>query len=187
MSLPEVVLSAVETIRHLDPGSLAELRRMNATTGAAAFWRLATRYPSYIGSLRRQREWIDIIRIFAVLTPSGDPGERPRLHDPKRELGMALCDGGDPEWPGTDPQPRPMYSERRLCQLMATRGQQRGVMLTRAVRMLARSRAPDCGIRVVDVALAILKPQDGRLLAEPYYRRLDIAESKAMASQKGTT
>ena len=72
-------------------------------------------------------------------------------------------------------------------QLMATRGFQRAVLLRRAAQMLARSRIPTSGVNVVDIALVLLQPENGRLLAEPYYRRLDRAEQNAKKSAEGVT
>ena len=70
---------------------------------------------------------------------------------------------------------------------MAARGTQRGVLLTRAARALARSREPNSGVDVVHIALVLLDPGNGRRLAEPYYRRLDWVERTALKSEEGTT
>ena len=172
--------AAAAMLQHLAPGPLAELRRMQRGAGAPGFWRLAAQHPSTIGS--RVDDWIAIIRILAILTPKGDPSSRPHLHDDKRRLGAVLCDGGDPGWSGTNP----VFSERRLAQLMAARGLQRAVLLERAARAIARSRAAGSGIDVADIALLLLWPDDGRRLAEPYYRRLDHAERAAEKAKEGT-
>ena len=185
--LEAVVSDTLDTVRRLEPGPLAELRRMNSNLGASAFWRLAARHPNSIGRLGSRQKWIDIIRIFAILTPKGDPEQRPVLHDRRRRLGMVLCDGGDPKWPGPDTQPRPAFSERRMLQFLASRGDQRGVMLTRAAGMLARTRTRSSGVNAMDIALAILKPEENRFIADRYYRRLDSAEFKARKSEKGDT
>lgn len=181
-------IAAAETIRHLDPGALAALRRMKAESAAPAFWRLAAQHRGTIGrqDLVEQWKWTAILRILAILTPRGEPDKRPPLHNPSRSLGAVLCDGGDPGWPG-DERPRPVFSERRLAQLMAARGTQRAVLLTRAARALARSMQPGSGVNVPDIALALLFPDDGRRLAEPYYRRLDRAEQEAARKSKGET
>ena len=186
-TLESVVLDTLDALRRLEPGSLAELRRMHSNLGASAFWRLAARHPNSIGRLRSRQKWIDIIRIFGILTPKGNPEQRPVLHDRRRKLGTVLCDGGDPKWPGPSTQPSPAFSERRLLQLLASRGDQRGVMLTRAARMLARSRIRSSGINAIDITLAVLKPEESRWIAESYYRRLDSAEFKASKPQKGNT
>ena len=172
--------AAAATMQHLGPGPLAELRRMEKGAGAPGFWRLAAQHPNTIG--RRADDWMDIIRILAILITKGDQSCA-RLHDSKRRLGAVLCDGGDPGWSG----PNPVFSERRLAQLMAARGPQRAVLLERAARMLARSREPGSGIDVVDIALVLLSPDVGRRLAEPYYRRLDHAERAAEKTKEGTS
>ena len=184
----QAVLAAAEMVRHLDPGQLAELRRMNGETGAPAFWRLAARYPSTIGQESKQKQWIALIRIVPILTPKDDPATRVHLHDPNRRLGAVLCDGGDRSWPPNDGgKPRPVFSEHRLAQLMAARGTQRGVLLTRAARTLARSRTEESGINILDIACTLLAPDNGRHLAEPYYRRLDRAERAVDKPEEGIT
>jgi CRISPR system Cascade subunit CasB len=168
-------VGAANALRLLDPGPLAELRRMEAETAAPAFWRLAARYPDSIGA--RPAEWLEIIRILAILTPKGLAEGRPALHDANRALGAALCDGGDPGWSGD----RPALSERRLAQLLAARGPARVVALTRAARALARSRPPQAGLDVRGIAWAILHPTGTARIAEQYYRRLDRSTAAAVA------
>ena len=196
MSPPETpataAIHAAAMLQHLGPGDLAALRRMDPETGAPAFWRLAASHPDTIGRRDKQEEWIQIIRIFAILTPKGehrpasggDPGLPEDLHDPRRRLGAVFCDGGDPSWPGEGETARPILSESRLAKLMAARGQQRAVLLKHAAQMIVRSRQ-DIGVNVADIALVLLWPADGRRLAEPYYRRLDRAEQAARESEKG--
>ena len=199
MSPPETptvaAIDAAAMLQHLGPGPLAELRRMDPETGAPAFWRLAARHPDTIGQRGRQEQWMEIIRILAILTPKG---ERRRsvpaaggnsevhepLHDPRRRFGAVLCDGGDPSWPGEGGTPRPVLSELRLAKLMAARGPQRAVLLKHAAQMILRSRQ-DIGVSVSDIALVLLRPADGRRLAEPYYLRLDRAEQAVRESEKG--
>ena len=114
-----------------------------------------------------------ILRIIAILTPTGSPDDRPKLHDQRQRLGKVLCDGGDPAWDGR----KPALSEQRLAQLLSARGKQRAVLLTRAARAIARSRAPNSGVNVVDIAVALLRPGDSeRRIAKPYYDRLDAAQ-----------
>lgn len=164
-------VGAAHALRLLDPGPLADLRRMEAGIAAPAFWRLAARHPDSIGA--RTAEWVDIIRILAILTPKGAPENRPDLHDASRALGAVLCDGGDPDWSGD----RPVMSERRLAQLLAARGAARVVALTRAARVLARSRPPQAGLDVRGIAWAILHPTGTARIAEQYYRRLDHSQA----------
>lgn len=182
----EAACAAAEAIRILDPGALAALRRPAAESAAPAFWRLAARHPDTIGRQDLAEQWTAILRILAILTPRGDPGKRPRLHNPKRPLGAVLCDGGNPGWPGGE-RPQPAFSERRLTQLMAARERQRIVLLERAARALARSMQPGSGLHVPDIALALLRPDDGRRLAEAYYRRLDRAEQETARKSEGET
>ena len=187
-TVEETVRAAAKLLQGLDPGSLAELRRMSASGGGApAYWRLAARYPE---TMRRRHEtWMAIIRTLAILTPKGEPENRPPLHNPNRRLGDVLCDGGDPDWPGQDAA-RPVISERRLAQLMSARAQQRPVLLERMVRALARTRRPGTGINVVDIAWWLLSndPADAaRRLAERYYARLDRAEHNQSSTEQGAT
>ena len=174
-------VAAATWMQRLDPGPLAELRRMDAGTGAPAFWRLLAWHPDTLG--RRLETWMEIIRILALLMPKGDPEGRPWLHKRGRRLGTVLCDGGDPQWSG----PEPAFSERRLAQLLATRGPQRIIAVQRAARMLAPRLTAGSGIDTADIALAVLDPDNARRLAEPYYRRLDRAAQSAVDadSKKG--
>lgn len=165
-------IAVAQCTQQLAPGPLAELRRMSAS-GAPAFWRLAAQHPKTIAGAK-QADWMNVVRMIAILTPKGDPPKRRPLHDRNRRLGAVLCDGGDPDpaW-----QPPAKFSERRLTQLVAARGAQRAALLERAVRALARTRLPDSGVSVTDLARAVLVGQDhAALLAAPYYRRLDRAE-----------
>lgn len=175
-SLPQVVVQVAEFIQHLEPGPLAELRRLDAAQPTPAFWRLAARHPDSVGVPSRQVSWMSIVRIIATLMPKGDPAQRPRLHDPRRRLGEVLCDGGDPAWPRDNSDARPVYSEARFSRLLAARGRHREILMERAARTIAKGRQPDSGVNLVDVAYALLRPTDGRRLAESYYHRLDRAE-----------
>ena len=173
-------LRAAAAIQCLLPGDLAGLRRMRDPAGAPAFWRLAARSPANIGRPDKQEEWMAIVRILATLTPKGEPEKRTRLHNSKRKLGAVLCDGGDPDpsWTG-----RPVFGERRLIQLMSARGKQRAKLLERAARFLE----PGARLNVPDIAYALLNPNKARLLAEPYYRRLDRAERAAKRTEEGAS
>ena len=123
-----------------------------------------------------------ILRIIAILTPTGSPDDRtkPKLHDHRQRLGKVLCDGGDPGWDGK----RPALSESRLAQLLSARGNQRAVLLTRAARAVARSRSPHSGVNVVDLAVALLRPNDSTSrIAKPYYDRLDAAQRTELTGE----
>ena len=171
-TVADAVRAAAAAIRRLDPGPLAQLRRMQEERLAPAFWRLAAQHPGTIGREDQELQWMAILRIIAILTPTGSP-DRPKLHDQRQRLGKVLCDGGDPAWDGR----KPALSEQRLAQLLSARGKQRAVPLTRAARAIARSRAPNSGVNVVDIAVALLRPGDSeRRIAKPYYDRLDAAQ-----------
>ena len=164
------VVAAAEEMRRLDPGGMAALRRMTAQDPAPAFWKLAIRHPVMT---RARSAWVEILRILAILTPRGAPETRPRLHDganPHAKLGAALCDGGRRDWAAGN---RPLVSERRFTQLLATRGPARAEALVRIARMLAANRDPAAGLDVRSIAWARLHPEDTIKLAEAYYRRLD--------------
>lgn len=164
-------VAAAHALRQLDPGPLADLRRMTTELGAPAFWRLAAQHPETIG--RDPEGWSAIITILAILTPKGSPENRPALHDAKHAFGAVLCDGGDPSWSGD----RPVFSERRLAQLLAARGPARIEALIRAARVLARTRPATSGLDVRGIAWAVLNPNNAAQIAEHYYRRLDRAEA----------
>ena len=185
-AVDKTAIAAAKALRRLDPGRLAELRRLRTpTTGAAGFWLLAARHPQTIG--QKQDQWMAIIRILAILTPRGESEKRQPLHNPRRRLGEVLCDGGDPGWSNTH-APRPVLSERRLAQLMAARGKQRQVLLERAARAISRTLQSGSGVNVVDIAWILLDPDSGRSarrLAQPYYRRLDGAHRDRPTIQQG--
>lgn len=177
-----VARSIAGLMKAFGSGEMAALRRLGEDIAVPAYWRLAARHDV----LHARREaWAPIVRALAILTPKAPPeqrsDERYKLDDPKRRLGTALCDGGQASWPGTlapGADPRPLLSEARLGQLLAARGRQRTLLLTRAVRALAASRDVGVGLDVGDLAWRFLDPDPERLAA-PYYARLDRAERAA--------
>ena len=104
----QAVLAAASMMQHLDPGPLAELRRMEKGRCAPAFWKLLAQHPRTIGRPEKEEAWMNIIRVVAILTSKGDPVSRPPLHNSRRPLGAVLCDGGDQGWIG----PSPVFSTR---------------------------------------------------------------------------
>ena len=177
-AIAAAAISAARAMRHLSTGAMAELRRMDAANPAPAFWRLAVRSPVMMDN---QAGWVTILRILALLNPKGEPPPegRPLLHNGARPLGRVLCDGGDPGWQPEGDNPDGVVSERRLVQLLATRGAARAVALERAARMLAPRIQPGSGIDVAQVALALLEPDDTATIARAYFRRLDGATRTA--------
>lgn len=175
-SLDETIATVSQKLLGLDSGPLAELRRMEPDgAGTPIFWRLAAELSFHSD---QTREWMQIIRILAILTPKSRLNPTVRLHDRSRWLGRVLCDGGNPAWPTDRNSPRPALSEERFARLLATPVAQRGEALTRTARMLARSRAPELGVNCAEVARFVLDSGDSRLLqniARAYYDRLDHA------------
>lgn len=179
MLLEDKIGKLSDRLLRLDPGSLAELRRMGTGgAGPLAFWRLAAEY----GFINDPFElWQLIVQILAILTPRGDRLATDRLHDSKRRLGAVLCDGGDLGWPG-DREPRPFLSESRLGRLLAAPAEQRGDAWTRIARMLAANRDRTSGLDCYEIATSILFPdakRDLQKIAQAYYRRLDVAMHKS--------
>lgn len=170
-----IAVSLAGAMRHLANGEMAALRRLDPEAATPAYWRLAARHEELDRDCDR---WASVVQALAILTPKGPSGERPELHDRRRPFGFALCDGGDPGWPGTGAA-RPCLSERRLAQLLAARGEQRRTLLIRAVRAVATRRDPGLGLDVADLAWAFLNPANAGAIAGPYYRRLDPAQRRA--------
>ena len=106
-------------------GDHAQLRRMDPSDpGPAVFWRLyAGRNLSGIGGEDSEKKWATIIQGIALLSEQ-DMGSQKRF-------GRSLFEGDDPS------RTKPFYSERRIDQLLAARGQTLRTLLSRAFRMLA--------------------------------------------------
>lgn len=177
-AIAAAAISTAREMRHLSTGAMAELRRMDAANPAAAFWRIAVRNRIM---MEDQANWVTILRILALLTPKGEPPPegRPVLHNAARPFGRVLCDGGDPGWQPQGDNSDGVVSERRLMQLLATRGPSRAVALERAARMLAPRIQPGSGVDVAQIALALLDPGDTATIAKAYFRRLDGATPTA--------
>ena len=190
----ETARSITGLLKAFGNGEMAALRRLDDDAPAPAYWRLAARHPVLADN---RSGWMPIVRALAILTPKGQRRDRHdeqaenqgNLHDPKRKLGTALCDGGVRDWPGSiapGTSPRPLISEQRLAQLLAARGSQRTALLLRAIRALAAHRDPNVGLDVGDLAWRFLDP-DPAFLAAPYYLRLDRAERATKAEQSERT
>jgi CRISPR system Cascade subunit CasB len=170
----------------LDPGPLADLRRMSFDTdhpGTPMFWRLVNKHQLH----RQQERWARIIQMMAILTDKGDPEGRTSPHAPRSEangwrgLGHALCDGGDVSWGAGESDPRPMLSESRFARLLAAKGKPRHDLLRRAVRALAAKKPGGAPLDCADIAKLLLfadDPNVTRRLANHYYARLDRAQKR---------
>ena len=162
-----VAITVAKRLSKAQPGELAELRRMKAKTGARLFWQLAAQHDEIAN---RPDEWAVIIRMLALLTPTGAPETKQGVHDRKRPLGAVLCDGG--ELNGLID--RPLLSEIRLARLLAARNGSRLDALERAVRMLARKQVK---LDTVELAWAVIAPENATArIAKSYYKRLDTTE-----------
>jgi len=174
LSLDETMDALSAKLLSLDPGPLAELRRMESgRTGTPTFWRMAAAFDF---PQDKQDIWMRIVKILAILTPRGGRSTRVRLNDDTRSLGAVFCDGGDPNWPPQGSRPAPKLSEQQFARLLATPANQRGEALERTARMLASSRNPEKGICCTDLARLLLYPADEQSLkrvARDYYARLD--------------
>lgn len=174
-----------QSLAGLDPGPLADLRRMSLDgdqAGAPYFWRLASRHD--FGPQARLQTWARIVQIMAILTNKGQPEGRRSPHVPPtkdngwRGLGHALCDGADPAWGEGETDPRPMLSELRFARLLAARGSMQAELMERAARALAAKKPPATGVNCVDLAWLLVDPGNpahARKLARDYYTRLDRA------------
>ncbi|CFX29890.1 conserved protein of unknown function [Candidatus Filomicrobium marinum] len=184
----DTIFAFGRTLADLDPGALADMRRMSLdgnAHGAPYFWRLASRHG--FGTGDRLATWARIVQIMAILTDKGQPEGKRSPHAPAtkdngwRGLGQALCDGADLNWPGELPpgsKPRPMLSELRFARLLAARGPMRAELMERAARALAAKKPPGAQVNCTDLAYFLLDPDNpahARKLARDYYARLDRA------------
>lgn len=161
-SVGQVAIKVAKILSKAQPGELAELRRMK--TEARLFWRLSALHDRIA---RQPKKWAAIVRMLALLTPTGASETKQSVHDDKRSLGAVLCDGGE-----TGPVERPLLSEIRLARLLAARGGARLDALERAVRMLARNQVK---LNAAELAWAVIAPPEHvtTLIAKAYYKRLD--------------
>lgn len=192
----ETVFAIGIALADLDPGPLAELRRMlrkDGDYGAPYFWRLVSRHRLH-GP--KQANWAHIIQMMAILTPKGRDESKPSPHTGRskhngyRGFGTVLCDGGDPSWGTAQGTDRPVLSEQRLARLLAARGDMRADLLERAVRMLAVKKPPGVSIDCTDIAALLLFPDDPapvRRVASDYYGRLDRAQQKSADDTNATS
>ena len=172
-SVGHVATKVANFLSKAQPGELAELRRMK--TEARLFWRLSAQHDRIA---RQPEKWAAIVRMLALLTPTGAPETKESVHDGKRPLGAVLCDGGE-----TVPVDRPLLSETRLARLLAARDGARLDALERAVRMLARNQVK---LNAAELAWAVIAPDHATtLIAKAYYKRLDtIVKDQATEESK---
>ncbi len=171
-----VAIRIANSLSKAQPGELAELRRMKTKSGARLFWQLSAQHDRIAN---QPEKWATIVRMLALLTPTGDPETKESVHDGKCPLGAVLCDGG-----GTGPVERPLLSEIRLMRLLAARGAARLDALERAVRMLARRN--QIKLDAAELAWAVIAPEHATTkIAKAYYKRLDTtAKDQATEESK---
>jgi len=183
--LEETIAILSAKLLTLDPGPLSELRRLEPDgVGTSMFWRLVATLDL---PAQKTQEWMQIVRILAILTPKSAQNASVRLHDRSFRLGRILCDGGNLAWPSDPQKPRPQLSEQRLARLLVTPLSQRGEALERIARMLARSRSPEAGINCTEIARLLLEPKNPQPLqdvARYYYARLDRADYESKKDQE---
>ncbi len=178
-----------QSLAGLDPGPLADLRRMSLAgrdAGAPYFYRLAAKH-----DLPHDQEvaWARIVKLMAILTEKGRDEHKASPHNGWRGLGSALCDGGDANWPAAGETLRPLLSENRLARLLAAKGETRAALLERAIRMLATCKPPRAGVNCADLALLLDDddPEPVRKIARDYYRRLDVGNRRVSGDETDDT
>lgn len=182
LTVEDMVWRIGEEMRRLAPGDLARLRRAaDDPLRAPHYWRWKARF-GWQG--KDDNAWAAIIAIMAILTPKGRGEDKRSPHNPKNSLGRALCDGGDPAWPGKMKKPRPKVSELRLAKLLNTTGPTRQDALLRVVRAIARN---DIGINCAEIANFLIHDHaewPTRNIARNYYKHLDRAEHHAATTEE---
>jgi len=79
LSLDETIEAVSQRLLALDPGPLAELRRMEPDgVGTPIFWRLAAELDFRAD---QTKQWMQVVRILAILTPKSRLNPAVRLHD----------------------------------------------------------------------------------------------------------
>lgn len=71
-------------------GDLARLRRMTGDRRCAAFWRIAAAHLNDNAGFGALSRWADLMRLLAMLTPSGDPNRRQEFHSKDARVGTVL-------------------------------------------------------------------------------------------------
>ena len=163
-SVKDTAIAVARWTQQLAPGPLAELRRLvprERRPRILASWPRSTPLPSVVPG---RPSWMDIVRMIAILTAEGrtDEPAAPARLGPK--TGRPSC--------ATEATPRPGVEGvlNHISASAASRSSsqhadaQRAALLVRAVRALARTRPPDAGINVTDLAWAVLKEDDAALL-----------------------
>ena len=175
-AVDRAAIAAAWALQRLEPGPLAELRRMRDPTGAPMFWRLAARHPKTIGCREQQSEWMTIVRILAILSDRGDPANAfPCMtpgDDSARCFAMAEIPVGHTIMsepcspssvnPGSPNCWLPGQTSAKCC--WSEQRARSSVLTLPAAESMSQTLPVYCSSRATYGALA-----------EPYYRRLDRA------------
>ena len=161
----QTVARLAQEIAALEPGPAAALRRgPQNDAGAAAFWKLLTRYgPDYELDSDREERWGALVQAIAILTPKGrsrNNAPKEPAHDPRKAMGAALHDA--------------RVSELRLARLLTASQRTRRTLVVRLCRWLAAADQRRFDLRTL--AQFILYGDDaGRVIAKEYYRAQTVA------------
>lgn len=161
-SLPSTILKIHSEVLHSSSGDLAQLRRMTGSRRCAMFWKIAASHLEAAQSEASISRWAAIVNLFALMTPSGETGNRQNLHDPKVRVGAAIFQAG--------------VSESRIIRFGVGPYDKRRENLVRTLR--------GRGIAKIDVVeLAKLFLVEGQWpwdkIAEGYYRENDKKKKAA--------
>ena len=173
LSWPDTAAKLANIIAHYpihNRKDLAELRRMNPEDpDTPAFWRLTNQH-SLGMSPENERRWALILNGIALMTPNTNTEDQVRsAHNPRISIGKALFQGNDPE------RKDPICHERRVQQLLNSRGKAFRRNLAITMRMLAQN---DVSLDWREIARLILyegqdhesRQQAGLRITKDYYR-----------------
>jgi hypothetical protein len=90
--LASKILKVHSEVLRCTSGDLAQLRRMTGSRRCAMFWKIVAAHLETSTSEASLARWSEIVNLFALLTPSGEPRLRPDHHDPKVRVGAAIFD-----------------------------------------------------------------------------------------------
>ena len=161
LSTGQIVARLAREIAVLDPGPAAALRRgPQHGAGAAAFWKLLTRYgPTHELDGTREEAWAVLIQAMAILTPKGRSSEdAPNVsaHDLQMPMGAAVHDAG--------------VSEVRLARLLTAPQQMRRTLTVRLCRRLAAAEQRRFDLKTLANFILFDADHAGRRIAREYYR-----------------
>ena len=148
----------------LNPGDLARLCRMDPFgPGEMEFWKIAVSH-----DLRTDRTGMILVKLFAILTPKGKPGEK-QLHNRDIPLGKVLAIGK---------AGKPLLSEMRLLRFIALPFDKRSESLERICRLISTNGHKGIDCTGVAMLLFYSDVKHTRRLAHCYFSNLDTTLNK---------